>query len=172
MNRIKMKWQAEIWKHPADGLWQEAKGGEIWPGDIAFKIVGDINYGTLFTYMFRRFGPTEYGSDDYKNIAEWFLTTPNKNVALIVSPNPSGCKHCFGYMVNSGEFSHRWSEAQRQAVTLALTATIKDLLYPTNVRDVFINAAGCLDDFPGRCYHYFKWAGYGVSLSYFEKTYG
>lgn len=163
------KWHAKIWKSTTGEKWHGAKGGEIWPGDIAVKAVGDINYGTLFTYMYRRFGPSEYGSDDYKDIAAWFLTTPNHFVALTVSPNPSGCRHSFGYMVNRNMFPYPWNENQIKLVTEALEAAIRDLLFPTYVRDVFINAAGKVKDEDVGEDHcsYFKWAGYGVNHKYF-----
>lgn len=169
---MNMKWHAEIWNYPRHETWQGAKGGQIWPGDIAIETIGDINFGTLFAYMFRRFGPAEHGSDDYKDIANWFLTTPDKNVVLTVSPNPSGCQHSFGYIVNKDVYIGRWDEDQIKLIVGALKIAMKDLLFPTYVRDVFINAAGETEDIiQGHC-DYFKWAGYGIDHAYFEKRFG
>ena len=170
----KIEWHTETWKIPTEGKWRGSKGGLIWPGDIAVETIGDINYGTLFTYMFRRFGPAEHGSDDYKDIANWFLTTPDKNIVLIVSPNPSGCRYSFGYMVNQDVFSGRLNEDQNSIMTEALKTTMCDLLFPTYVRDVFINAGGRMKDedvIEGSC-SYFKWAGYGVDHKYFDEQFG
>ena len=167
----KIEWHTETWTRPSGGVWRGGKDGLVWPGDIAVETIGDINYGTLFTYMFRRFGPTEYGSDDCKNIANWFLTTPDKNVALMVSPDPSGCKHSFGYMANKEVFSGRLNFDQISIMTEALKAAMCDLLFPTYVRDVFINAAGKMKDedvIEDFC-NYFEWAGYGVDHEKYGK---
>lgn len=46
-----------------------------------------IDYGHLFTYCFRRFGYPNGASDSYKDIAQWNLTTPHKDMVLIVRPS-------------------------------------------------------------------------------------
>jgi hypothetical protein len=48
----------------------------------------EIDYGRLFTYAFRRFGLPNAGSDGYKEIANWFLTTPHPDLLLILRPTP------------------------------------------------------------------------------------
>lgn len=45
------------------------------------------NYGALFTYLFRRFGLPNMPSDDYKEIAAYSLSTPLRDLVLIVSPS-------------------------------------------------------------------------------------
>lgn len=47
----------------------------------------EIDYGHLFTYCFRRFGFPNVGSDGYKEIARWVLTTPDKRLLLNISPS-------------------------------------------------------------------------------------
>jgi hypothetical protein len=46
-----------------------------------------LDYGHLFTYCFRRFGYPNGASDSYKEIAQWNLTTPHKDMVLIVRPS-------------------------------------------------------------------------------------
>lgn len=45
-----------------------------------------LDYGHLFTYCFRRFGFPNWGSDSYKDIAQWFLTTAHSDLVLCVRP--------------------------------------------------------------------------------------
>jgi hypothetical protein len=46
-----------------------------------------LDYGHLFTYCFRRFGLPNWGSDSYKDIAQWFLTTPRPDLVLVIRPS-------------------------------------------------------------------------------------
>ena len=124
--------------------------------------------------MFRRFGIPELGSDSYKEIACWILTTPDPAVALIVSPRPSGLRYSFGYVVNTniyGYKSHDDIEAIRVKIEPFLKQAMYDLLIPTNVRDTYINAIGKVrdDDIGKVTCKYFKWAGFGVTPDYYKK---
>lgn len=81
-----------------------------------FNVKGDLTkdrYGNLFTYMWRRFGPPPFGSDDYKEIANWFITTPMPHVYLGVNPNPSGLLYAFRYAVSS-EIIQQLREPKRE----------------------------------------------------------
>jgi hypothetical protein len=46
-----------------------------------------LDYGHLFTYCFRRFGFPNWGSDSYKDIAQWFLTTTHPELVLCIRPS-------------------------------------------------------------------------------------
>ena len=169
------KWHAKLWKVKGnDEHWQGAMAGIADPGKYADEILPNGNYSSLFVYMYRRFGIPENGSDPYKEIACWYLTTPDPAVALMVSPRPSGLRYSFGYWVNTNVYdyhSHDEFEAIRAVIEPSLKQAMKDLLTPTNVRDTFINAVGRVkDDDVGRttC-GYFKWAGYGVTSDYYKK---
>jgi len=49
--------------------------------------VGDhIEYGSLFAYLFRRFGYPNSGWDDYKDLTQYHLSTPCKDMILQVVP--------------------------------------------------------------------------------------
>lgn len=64
-----------------------ASGGGIRPGEVAVDIFGkEMNGAHLFAYMFRRFGFPNCGSDDYKNLCSYFLTTPMPGLYLLVTP--------------------------------------------------------------------------------------
>jgi len=164
-------WHADAWDEPQDKHnWGGAMGGLTWPGEYAESVMGPINWGELFAYMYRRFGPTEYGSDYHKEIACWYITTPDPNVVLVVTPRPSSIRFCFGYHVNERIYYDRRNKGQVEAVNRALKAAMRDLLVPTNVRDIFINAAGRVkdEDIPEETVGYFKHAGCGVMKEYYE----
>jgi len=94
------KWHAKLWKMKGNTEhWQGAMAGIADPGEYADEILLNGNYLSLFVYMFRRFGIPPNGSDPYKEIACWHLTTPDPAVALMVSPRPSGLRYRFGYCI-------------------------------------------------------------------------
>ena len=167
-------WHTKTWKEPKDsGVWQGAIGGMVWPGRYAEELLGKINYSELFVYMYRRFGPSEFGSDYHKEVVCWYLTTPDENAVLVVTPRPS-IKCSFGYHVNDRVYYDHRNIVQTTALNAALKSAMLDLLVPTNIRDVFINAAGRVkdEDIPEETVEYFKWAGCGVVREYFEYRYG
>jgi len=169
------KWHAKLLKLKRDNEhWQGAMMGIADPGESAEEILPDGDYASLFVYMFRRFGIPESGSDDYKEIACWYLTTPDPAVGLMVSPRPNGLRYSFGYLVDTDVYnyhSHDDVEAIRLKIEPSLKQAMKDLLIPTNVRDTFINAVGRVkdDDIGKTTCGYSKWAGYGVTADYYKK---
>ena len=169
------KWHAISWKIKGNTeSWNGAMAGIVDPGKYADEILLNGNYSSLFVYMFRRFGIPENGSDPYKEIACWYLTTPDPAVALIVSPRPSGLRYSFGYWVNTNVYdyhSHDDIEAIKKVIEPSLKQSMKDLLIPTNIRDAFINAVGKVSDGDiGRTIcNYSKWAGFGVTSDYYGK---
>lgn len=167
------KWRATVLKSDGEH-WQGAMAGIADPGSYADDIFQNGDFASLFVYMFRRFGTPPSGSDDYKEIACWYLTTPDHAVALMVSPRPSGLRYSFGYIINTNVYnynSHDDIEAIRIKIEPPLKQSMENLLIPTNVRDTFINAIGKISDdakIKETC-DYFKWAGYGVTPDYYEK---
>jgi hypothetical protein len=68
-----------------------ASNGTIDPGGIADEIFGtEIPGPWLCCYMLRRFGWPNAGSDPYKNLMSWNLTTPIKGFYLCVTPYMGG----------------------------------------------------------------------------------
>lgn len=166
------KWRATIQK-TINEHWHGAMAGIADPGEYADDILANGDYASLFVYMYRRFGIPISGSDPYKEIACWYLTTPDKAVALIVSPRPSGLRYSFGYLIDTNIYkynSHDELEAIRIKIEPFLKQAMKDLLTATNVRDVYINATGRVsDDEVRETCDYSKWAGYGVTPDYYKK---
>ncbi len=168
------KWHAKSWKPKKDTeSWHGAMAGIADPGEYATDILPDGDYASLFVYMFRRFGIPESGSDPYKEIACWYITTPDPAVALMVSPRPSGLRYSFGYYIDTNVYnyhSHDDIEAIKIVIEPSLKQSMKDLLISTNVRDVFINAIGRVeDDEVKKTCKYSKWAGFGVTSDYYKK---
>lgn len=165
------KWHAKPWKMKGNAeCWNGAMAGYVDPGEFAADILPNGDYTSLFVYMYRRFGITEFGSDPYKEIACWFLTTPDPAVVLIVSPRPSGLRYSFGYEINTGVYNVWNRDEPNEKVESALKETMKDLLTPTNIRDVFINVIGRVnDDSIKTTCEYSKWAGFGVTSDYYKK---
>ncbi len=164
-------WHAEIWKGSPDSKWRGAMSGFMDPGAFAGEI-GNPEYGPLFAYMYRRFGVPEFGSDNHKEIANWYITTPDEAVMLCVSPRPSGGRYSFGYMINTAVYHEGRGRQTWAKGNAAIKRAMKDLLAPVYVRDVPINAVGRMeDDVEGEC-PCFRWAGYGVDHKYFKDEYG
>lgn len=46
----------------------------------------ELNYGTLFAYLFRRFGYPNHGWDDYKELTNYYLSTPEPDMVMCVRP--------------------------------------------------------------------------------------
>ena len=166
-------WHSENWPGPTKPMeWNGAMGGLVWPGQLVIEALGNAEYGPLFTYMFRRFGMPEWGSDDYKEIAQWYITTPDENVVLNVVPKPSGVKLSFGYQVKRAVYNDYRNPEQIRTIEDALKTAMRDLLTPVSVRDIFVNALGIVKNPGEEEAPIFKWAGYGVSHKYYEEAYG
>lgn len=59
--------------------------------DIAERVLGsEIQQGSLFTYLFRRFGNPNKGSDPDKELAAYLLTTTRPDMLLKISPYAGG----------------------------------------------------------------------------------
>ena len=58
----------------------------------------NLDAGSVFIYMFRRFGYPRYGWDGQKTLVKWICTTNMDGVLLEVQPNVTGAG-TFGYML-------------------------------------------------------------------------
>lgn len=75
------------------------KGGTISPKTLSDDLFGeDIQGPWLTCYMLRRFGWPNVGSDDYKELMTWALTTPIKGLYLSVTPYLGGSNLHFGIL--------------------------------------------------------------------------
>jgi hypothetical protein len=81
-----------------------AGGDDIFDGyEMTIEALGegakDGNSGMLaFAYLYRRFGPPFCGSDNYKDICAYELTTDDPKVFLWIHPKASGLPYSIGYL--------------------------------------------------------------------------
>ena len=165
------------------------------PGIYAKKVFGEQYdnsfYGTACAYLLRRFGPSEWGCDPYKELTHYILTTEMDEVMLTVRP---GCSvsTSFGYYVSSeiyeksmkalmesGQISRKEQKEImepidcpiRGPVVKALHDAIDELKKPINVRDWFFNIVGRVKDGDSteEIVDYSSVAGYGITKDYFNK---
>jgi hypothetical protein len=80
------KFRAQVAKLKKGTHYQAASGGTFWLSDLEKTILPGITGANLFTYMFRRFGPATLGSDDYKSLCRYRITTPMPGLFLEVTP--------------------------------------------------------------------------------------
>ena len=141
-------------------------------------IIPNYDYGHAFTYLWRRFGPPTYGSDGYKELVSYVLTTKMEGVYLT----------CDCYLTSYIAFGigltreiyekispdcmkrrEEWTEYMREAHKALLDA-VRELKRPTNVRDWFINIEGRVKDKDiKKPVIYSKKAGYGITNDYYKK---
>lgn len=58
--------------------------------DLLKEVLGDgITQGSLFAYLYRRFGFPNTGSDPERELARYVLSTPHPHMAMVVSPHVS-----------------------------------------------------------------------------------
>lgn len=81
-----------------DASYDGAMGGIFWLEEDAKEILGELNYGEAFAYLFRRFGYPLFGWDGHKTLVNYYLTTPMDGVVLIVEPTVCDVCPC-GYML-------------------------------------------------------------------------
>lgn len=164
------------------------------PGKIAENMFGkkydDSFYATACAYLLRRFGPAQEGCDPYKDLTVYRLTTEMEGVVLIVRPCCS-VSTSFGYLLNHELYEStlaamiadrrqvKPTKCQiRDPVALALTDAMKKLQEPVYVRDWYFNIVGSVkdkdlvylgDDDGFASAEYSRFAGYGISVDYFDK---
>ena len=90
-----------------------------------------LDYGHLFTYVFRRWGFPNWGSDSYKDIAQWFLTTPRQDLVLCIRPSVLPEPHFSIHFLTSPELGIAARNWERQDVD-AWTERKLDCIRMTN----------------------------------------
>jgi hypothetical protein len=80
-----------------------ARGGPWCDGHrLASAVYGPLaeNSGfTAFAYLWRRFGPPWHGSDDYKDLGGYILSTPHPEVFLDIGLSGAGLEYSIGYLI-------------------------------------------------------------------------
>ena len=174
-----------------------ASMGAFSPGQDAEIIFGEkydnTFYGSACAYLLRRFGPSQWGCDSYKDLTQFFLTTQMDGVILTVRP---GCSisTSFGYLLNPEIYKSTLEaslHARRQhdkvsvkdcdicaPVSKALCNAMEELKKPVNVRDWYFNIVGRIKDCDLQytedghvieIVEYSDLAGYGIIPEYFNR---
>jgi hypothetical protein len=153
------RWQAEQLPYPRDADYEGAMVGLFDLHNDAEEIIGTLNAGDTFMYLFRRFGYPRFGWDGYKELVQYHITTPMAGVVLTIRPNVTG-SYTFGYMLRDDVHQQCEKEAAfpevlppkdrpadsiMQQCHTALCAAIRDMLRPVGVRDVLIAICGKVD---------------------------
>lgn len=97
-NIFKDGFKSEIAEFKSTEKYSGALSGDFDPGEIAKEVLKGINWGELMAYCYRRFGPPNLGSDSYKDLVRWVITTPQEGLFLSVSPSPYEEYLLFGYI--------------------------------------------------------------------------
>jgi hypothetical protein len=93
MTKNNIKQVAEL-----EGKYIGAMGGIFDLKEPAKKIVGNLNTGDVFIYLFRRFGYPLQGWDKHKELVVYYLNTSMPGVVLSVQPNITRTG-TFGYLL-------------------------------------------------------------------------
>lgn len=108
-----MNFVAQIANFDRSKKYDSAAGGLFMLSSIARAILPGLRGADLFSYMFRRFGPPTVGSDDFKQLAQYYITTPIEGLFLGVSPYMGLSEACnFRYCVDR-EIASRISSLER-----------------------------------------------------------
>lgn len=125
-----------------------------------------VDCGALTAYCLRRFGLPNTGSDPYKDLASWLVSTPRDDVLLMISPHPNkkpmfsfrpflaretsrALNHyedIVGRRLRSRDLS-TWSDGDPlKGCAEAVIATLRDLKRAVAVRDQDIGPSGLLKE--------------------------
>lgn len=99
-NRLGKPYAFECQPSALTGNMTGASSGIFDPGKLALEEIGGVNWGELHAYMTRRFGPPNIGSDPYKEIARWVVTTPMDGLHLSITISPNSADLLFGYIMD------------------------------------------------------------------------
>lgn len=158
-------------------------GCDFWnPVDIMTDFYGqaiDNSWTGLiaFAYLWRRFGPPEYGSDDYKDMGCYFFTTPDPDVIfgfyckpnLVYSLTIGLKREIYNSVAKDFSPEHKEEAAKiEEKVNSAVRQGLAELLKPTNVRDWEFNIIGEPGNY-NDLVPYSKYAGWGVDRKHLEK---
>lgn len=76
------------------------------PAPITRACGESLGYGSLFAYLFRRFGYPNAGWDDYKQLTKYYLTTSLPDMVLLVTPYIGDSTNLhFRFMVEAETFN-------------------------------------------------------------------
>lgn len=142
------------------------------------EIIPNYDYGHALAYLLRRFGPSKWGSDSYKQLVNYVLTTKMKGVYLTCNCYPTS-HIAFGIGLSAEIYEkivpdcmkrrENWPEYLTEIFNALLDA-IQELKRPTNVRDWFINIEGKVSNKEiKKPVSYSKKAGYGISDNYYKR---
>lgn len=138
--------------------------------------VDDPNSGLLaFAYLWRRFGPPMRGSDAYKDLCAYILTTGDPEVWIWLRVTASELRYSAKALARESISGAIWFEYERrrahisQPVSDRVRKVVKDayreLLRPVPVRDIYINIFGRVpDDAVVDPVEPPVYAGYGIPL--------
>lgn len=91
--------------------------------DIAREALGEnVPQGSLFAYLFRRFGYPNWGSDPYKELASYLLTTAHPDMLLRITPYAGGDPSIsFSFVVthDAHKACRNWTSRKRDAHEMA-----------------------------------------------------
>jgi hypothetical protein len=156
------------WMRPLKGPlagWTGCGSGPLCHTDeVARSVWGDCGrahkYATAaFAYLWRRFGPSEWGGDDHKELAHWILGTPDKEVALSIYPSFSriGLGYlCSPAVEDAGMKAYAAFVKKNEGGNIPMCGRIVDtiaealneLTRPVYVRDVPANIFGEMTGWP------------------------
>jgi len=87
--------------------------------EVTERTLGEkVSQGSLFAYLFRRFGHPNKGSDPERNLASYLLTTTHPEMLLMITPYAGGdTSISFQFMVPGSLHydCHRWTSRARDA---------------------------------------------------------
>jgi hypothetical protein len=113
--REMIKWQAEQAPYPLDVDYC-GESSYIFDLEAATEqIVGKLNGGDTFIYLFRRFGYPRFGWDDQKQLVLYRITTPMPGVILLIEPDVTGA-FTFAYILRK-DIAEAYAEEDRKPFT-------------------------------------------------------
>ncbi len=148
-----------------------AAGGTMTLDDVGESVLPKVTHGSLATYLIRRFGYPQCGTDDYKELmGAWQITTPEPGLIIQISPLASGSGYGLWYGLTAAASREvraatdlwwrglrtRTGQDADKAVTVvaryyrAARIALADLMRPVQARDQWITAEGVFDESKGQ----------------------
>lgn len=117
-----------------------------WPGcDVEHENSGLVAFG----YLWRRFGPPSWGSDDRKELCSYVIRTPDSAVFLELGVKAMPLSFSVGFLADSSTETTRFADDGDETmarIRTAVIAAMREMLRPVYVRDVPINIFGRVTD--------------------------
>jgi len=160
------------------GLRSYASGPFFNCPELACEAFGPVAYEPCLThmaYLYRRFGPPLWGSDPYKEIASYILTTARDGLWLECRCKAGQLRLGFGVAYSpqlaAGFPDRHRFDAENDLVRqcrVDLVNALRELLRPVEVRDISINLLGQCDEDPGNTAKPSRYAGFGCDRDALE----